>query len=49
MTLAVRAISPRRVVRARRIINDGPFFMSYVRGEDRGRAALLPPVLEVTA
>jgi transposase len=23
-----------------------PFFMSYVRGEDSGQAALLPPALE---
>ncbi len=25
-----------------RVNNDAAFFMSYVRGEDRGQAALLP-------
>ena len=28
-----------------RINNDATFFMSYVRGEDRGQAALLPPAM----
>jgi hypothetical protein len=29
-----------------RINNDATFFMSYVRGEDRGQAALLPAAIE---
>ena len=29
-----------------RINNDAAFFMSYVRGEDRGQAALLPAAIE---
>ncbi len=29
-----------------RINNDAAFFMSYVRGEDRGHAALLPAAIE---
>ena len=29
-----------------RISNDAAFFMSYVRGEDRGQAALLPAAIE---
>ena len=29
-----------------RINNDAAFFMSYVQGEDRGQAALLPAVIE---
>jgi hypothetical protein len=29
-----------------RINNDAAFFMSYVRGDDRGQAALLPAAIE---
>ncbi len=29
-----------------RINNDAAFFMSYVRGEDRGQTALLPVAIE---